>query len=29
MKKKVAINIEFTEQKTDPENDKNATEFRW
>ena len=24
-----AINIEFTEQKDDPENDKNDTEFKW
>ena len=26
---KEAINIEFTEQKADPYNDENATEFKW
>ena len=26
---KEAIEIEFTEQKADPENDENAFDFRW
>ena len=26
---KEPINIEFTEQKTDPYNDENAIDFRW
>ena len=26
---KESINIEFTERKTDPENDENAIDFRW
>ena len=28
-KEKKPINIELTEQKTDPYNDENAIEFRW
>ena len=28
-KEKESIDIEFTEQKADPENDKTAIDFRW
>ena len=28
-KKKEPINIELTEQKTDPDNDENAIDFKW